>query len=320
MNMINQTILFLDSTHEYLPQQFINNGYEVIMHYDLPEKLNFDIRKKVYGIIIRSRLILDKDKIDLFPNLHFIARAGSGMENINIEYAKSKNIYCINSPEGNRIAVAEHAIGMLLSLMNDIIKANLEIKNGLWRREANRGYELDGKTFGIIGYGNVGTAIAERLQGFNMNIIAYDKYKHDFSDQTVTEVSLDELLESSDFISMHVPLTRETIYMVNDDFFSKLSKSIWFINTSRGQIVNTKSLLNAIDSGIVLGACLDVLEWENHSFENIENMLSHPDDILKRVINHPQILLTPHVAGWTFESNKKHAEILWKKLKNLKLV
>src|SRR5690606_25506994 len=135
------------------------------------------------------------------------------------------------------------------------IKANLEIKNGLWRREANRGYELDGKTFGIIGYGNVGTAIAERLQGFNMNIIAYDKYKHDFSDQTVTEVSLDELLESSDFISMHVPLTRETIYMVNDDFFSKLSKSIWFINTSRGQIVNTKSLLNAIDSGIVLGAC-----------------------------------------------------------------
>lgn len=141
------------------------------------------------------------------------------MENINIEYAKSKNIYCINSPEGNRIAVAEHAIGMLLSLMNNIIKANLEIKNGLWRREANRGYELDGKTFGIIGYGNVGTAIAERLQGFNMNIIAYDKYKHDFSDQTVTEVSLDELLESSDFISMHVPLTRETIYMVNDDFF-----------------------------------------------------------------------------------------------------
>jgi D-3-phosphoglycerate dehydrogenase len=314
MNKYNDIIIFLDSTHEYLPNQFINKGFQVIHHYDLPEKLNDDIRTNVIGLVVRSRVVLDKKNIDLFPRLSFIARAGSGMENIDISYANQKGIVCINSPEGNRIAVAEHAIGMLLSLMNNILKAHLEIHNGLWKREANRGYELDGKTFGIIGYGNVGSAVAERLQGFNMQVIAYDKYKHDFSNNLVKEVSLDELLTRSDIISMHVPLTSETTYMVNDNFFSKLSKPIWFINTSRGQVLETNALLNAIANGKVLGACLDVLEYEDYSFENIEYALANPNETLKQVLDNPKIILTPHIAGWTFESNRKHAEILWQKL------
>jgi D-3-phosphoglycerate dehydrogenase len=314
MNKYNDIIIFLDSTHEYLPNQFINKGFQVIHHYDLPEKLNDDIRTNVIGLVVRSRVVLDKKNIDLFPRLSFIARAGSGMENIDISYANQKGIVCINSPEGNRIAVAEHAIGMLLSLMNNILKAHLEIHNGLWKREANRGYELDGKTFGIIGYGNVGSAVAERLQGFNMQVIAYDKYKHDFSNNLVKEVSLDELLTRSDIISMHVPLTSETTYMVNDNFFSKLSKPIWFINTSRGQVLETNALLNAIANGKVLGACLDVLEYEDYSFENIEYALANPNETLKQVLDNPKIILTPHIGGWTFESNRKHAEILWQKL------
>jgi D-3-phosphoglycerate dehydrogenase len=314
MNKFNNIIIFLDSTHEYLPNQFINKGFQVIHHYDLPEKLSYDIRANVIGLVVRSRVVLDKENIDLFPHLAFIARAGSGMENIDTIYANQKGIVCINSPEGNRIAVAEHAIGMLLSLMNNILKAHLEIHNGFWKREANRGYELDGKTFGIIGYGNVGSAVAERLQGFNMQVIAYDKYKHDFSNNLVEEVSLNELLTRSDIISMHVPLTSETTYMVNDNFFSKLSKPIWFINTSRGQVLETSSLLNAIANGKVLGACLDVLEYEDYSFENIEYALANPNETLKQVLDNPQIILTPHIAGWTFESNRKHAEILWQKL------
>ena len=314
MNNSNNIVIFLDSTHEYLPNQFINKGYQVIHHYDLPEKLNDDIRTNVIGLVVRSRVVLDKKNIDLFPLLRFIARAGSGMENIDTRYANSKGVICINSPEGNRIAVAEHAIGMLLSLMNNILKAHLEIHNGLWKREANRGYELDGKTFGIIGYGNVGSAVAERLQGFNMQVIAYDKYKHGFSSDLVEEVSLNELLSRSDVVSMHVPLTSETTYMVNEDFFDNLAKPIWFINTSRGQVLETNSLLNAIEKGKVLGACLDVLEYEDYSFENIESTLANPNETLKQVLANHRIILTPHIAGWTFESNRKHADILWQKL------
>lgn len=320
MNKYNNIIIFLDSTHEYLPNQFINKGFQVIHHYDLPEKLNDDIRTNVIGLVVRSRIVLDKKNIDLFPQLRFIARAGSGIENIDTIYANQKGIVCINSPEGNRIAVAEHVIGMLLSLMNNILKAHLEIHNGFWKREANRGYELDGKTFGIIGYGNVGSAVAERLQGFNMQVIAYDKYKHDFSNNLVEEVSLNELLTRSDIISIHVPLTSETTYMVNNNFFSKLSKPIWFINTSRGQVLETNSLLNAIANGKVLGACLDVLEYEDYSFENIESALANPNETLKQVLDNPKIILTPHIAGWTFESNRKHAEILWQKLMYYNLV
>lgn len=314
MNKNYNIIIFLDSTHEYLPDQFINKGFQVIHHYDLPENLSYDIRTNVIGLVVRSRVVLDKSNIDLFPHLAFIARAGSGMENIDTSYANAKGIICINSPEGNRIAVAEHAIGMLLSLMNNILKAHLEIKNGLWRREANRGYELDGKTFGIVGYGNVGSAVAERLQGFNMQVIAYDKYKHNFSSDLVEEVSLNELLTRSDVVSMHVPLTSETTYMVNEEFFDNLAKPIWFINTSRGQVLETNSLLKAIANGKVLGACLDVLEYEDYSFENIESALANPDETLKQILDNPKIILTPHIAGWTFESNKKHAEILWQKL------
>lgn len=314
MNKNYNIIIFLDSTHEYLPDQFINKGFQVIHHYDLPENLSYDIRTNVIGLVVRSRVVLDKSNIDLFPHLAFIARAGSGMENIDTSYANAKGIICINSPEGNRIAVAEHAIGMLLSLMNNILKAHLEIKNGLWRREANRGYELDGKTFGIVGYGNVGSAVAERLQGFNMQVIAYDKYKHNFSSDLVEEVSINELLTRSDVVSMHVPLTSETTYMVNEEFFDNLAKPIWFINTSRGQVLETNSLLKAIANGKVLGACLDVLEYEDYSFENIESALANPDETLKQILDNPKIILTPHIAGWTFESNKKHAEILWQKL------
>ncbi len=280
---------------------------------------------------------MDKTVLDRASNLKFIARAGAGMENIDVEYALSKGIKCINAPEGNRDSVAEHATGMLLSLFNNLIKADNEVRKGKWNREKNRWIELGGKAVGIIGYGYTGSALAKRLHGFNVNIIAHDKYIKDFSDDYATESSMETLFEQTDVLSLHVPLTDETHYMVNDEFINKFNKNIYLINTSRGKVVKTDDLVKNIKSGKVAGACLDVLEFESTSFEGLDlrgvwfnkrgiwvNKLGewlNKTGIMRfkhsvsYLVKSNKVILSPHIAGWTFESNEKIAGILAEKIK-----
>lgn len=241
-----------------------------------------------------------------------MARAGAGLDNIDETAAKAKNIQLINAPEGNCDAVGEHAVGLLLALMNNFRKADIEIRNGIWDREGNRGYELKGKTVGLIGYGFMGQQMARKLAGFEVNVIAYDKYKTGFSDAYAREVSMEEIVKHSDVLSLHIPLTNETRQMVNDEYFFHFKKSIFFINTARGEIVNTIAVLNAIKTGKILGAGLDVLETEK-----FPPLAEKPFfDELK--VNE-KVILTPHVAGWTFDSYRKISEVLAEKLAEIKL-
>ena len=243
-------------------------------------------------------------------NLKFIARSGAGMENIDLNYCNQKNIVCFNSPEGNRDAVAEHALGMLLSLFNKIHIADNEIRNGKWNREKNRGIELSGKTIGIIGYGNTGSAFAERLKGFNVNILVFDKYKKKYGNSFVKERSMKKIFAEADVLSLHIPLTEETKYLVNDAFIKKFKKKLFLINTSRGPIVKTDDLVKNLKRGKILGACLDVIEYEEGSFEKMEDGSAF--EFLKKSEN---VILTPHIAGWTVESYRKLSQILADKIK-----
>ncbi|OFX19857.1 MAG: hydroxyacid dehydrogenase, partial [Bacteroidetes bacterium GWA2_31_9b] len=270
---------------------------------------------KYEGIIIRSKFKLDKDVIDKAHNLKFIGRVGSGLENIDTDYANQKGITCFNSPEGNRDAVGEHALGLLLTLANNISKADSEIRNGKWAREENRGFELKGKTIGIIGYGNMGSAFAQRLRGFESHVIAYDKYKFNYSNDFVKEKSLTELFEQVDILSLHVPLTDETNYMVNNDFINRFRKPLYIINTSRGKVLNTNDLVLNIKNGKVLGAALDVIEYEEVSFENLLSAKPIPESF-DYLLKCNKVVLTPHIAGWTIESNIKLSEVLAQKIIN----
>jgi D-3-phosphoglycerate dehydrogenase len=300
-------ILVAEPTHPIFIQMMETAGFLC----DLKTDLSFEELQKIIpnyqGLVIRSKFKIDKHFIDLSVNLLFIARAGSGMENIDINYAESKNIRCINSPEGNRDSLGEHTIGMLLNLFHRINIANTEVKTGIWNRKANIGIELQGKTVGILGYGNMGSAFARRLSGFDVNVIAYDKYKHNYSDQFVKEVSMSTLFDQADVFSIHVPLTKETEYMVNDSLISKFGKEIYLINTARGKILKTFDLVSNLKSGKVKGAALDVLEYENISFESIfkEN---NPE--LEFLFNAPNVIITPHVAGSSDASFRKIAEVM----------
>ena len=265
------------------------------------------------GIVIRSKFKIDKPFIDKAINLHFIARAGAGMENIDVEYAQQKGIICLNSPEGNRDAVAEHAIGMLLSLLNKIYTSNTEVKSGIWNRNANWGITLQGKTVGIIGFGNTGKAFAQRLVSFGVAILAHDKYKSGFATDNIHEVSLDFIKDNADIISLHIPLTEETNYLINDSFIKTTKKPFYLINTARGKNVHTEALVAGIECGKILGACLDVLEYENLNFESLSQ--SEIPKPLHYLLTSEKVLLTPHVAGWTHESYRKHSEILAEKIK-----
>ena len=275
------------------------------------------IKKAIHefeGIVIRSRFKIDKEFLSNVSNLKFIARAGSGMENIDVNAATSKGIACINSPEGNRDAVGEHAIAMLLSLFNKLNKADSEVRKGIWLREENRGVELNGKTVGIIGFGNTGSSFAKKLSGFEANILAYDKYitidktKYPFVKQT----SLEKIFEEADVLSLHVPLTDETNYFVNDSFIYCLKKDFYLINTSRGKVVNTTDLVKNLKTGKIKGACLDVLEYESVSFENFST--SEYPQPFQYLISASNVILSPHIAGWTHESNEKMARILAEKI------
>jgi D-3-phosphoglycerate dehydrogenase len=264
------------------------------------------------GIVIRSRIMIDKELLNAAKDLRFIARAGAGMENIDVEHAKMLGIQCFNAPEGNRDAVAEHAMGMLLNLFNRINICDREVRKGIWLREENRGVELLGRTVGLIGYGNTGQAFAKRLAGFGVLIYAYDKYRSSFSDELVVETNMESIYQEAEVVSLHVPLTQETQHLISDAFFEKLNNPIYLINTSRGPVVDTEALVRAMENGKVLGACLDVLEYEKFNFEKIET--GKIPEALQYLIDSPKVILTPHVAGWTHESNAKMAHVLGEKI------
>ena len=299
-------VLFLDSTHHHLHDELSKNGFICHEEFSKTKKQIEEIIENYDGIIVRSRIKIDKKFIDFGKNLKFIARAGSGLENIDIEYAKQKKIKCINAGEGNKQAVAEHALAMILNLINKINLADYQLRNGEWLREKNRGVELSSKTFGIIGYGNTGSALVNLLKNFNVNILVYDKYKADYPFKS----NMEKIFNESDFISLHIPLSNETEYFVNKAFINKVKKPFYLINTSRGKCINTNELVNAIKDDKVIGACLDVFEFEKNSFEDIKK----DNENLKFLLNSNKTILTPHIAGWTHESYYKIAKILSEKI------
>lgn len=305
-------ILFIDSNHPLLHETLEKAGHTCDLNYQWTKE---QIINNIYvydGIVIRSKIKITKDIIDKAVKLKFIARAGAGMENIDVEYAEKKGIHCLHAPEGNRDAVAEHALGMLLSLFNNLNRSNKEVREGKWIREGNRGVELMGKTVGIIGYGNMGSAFAERLKGFGVKVLAYDKYKKNFGNEFINETTLEHIFEETDVLSLHTPLTDETHYLINDAFINTFKKKMYIINTARGKCLNTADLVKNIRSGKVLGACLDVLEYEVVSFENIDAAnLPEPFQYLAKS---EKVILSPHIAGWTQESNEKIARILAEKI------
>lgn len=305
-------VLFIDSNHPFLHEELIRKGFHCDLFWDKPKEELINLIPDYDCLVIRSKFKINAELIDKAKKLKCMARAGAGMENIDVDYAQQKGIFCVHAPEGNRDAVGEHAVAMLLNLFNNINKADREVRSGKWNRESNRGIELKGKTVGIIGYGNMGSSFAECLKGFSCEILAYDKYKSGFGNHYVTEASLDELKEKADIISIHTPLTDETHFMLNNDFFNALKKPAYVINTARGKCLNTAHLVEQIKSGKILGACLDVLEYESVSFEKI-NSVTFPEPF-KWLINSDKVVLTPHIAGWTHESNFKIAEVLAKKI------
>ena len=300
-------ILFIDTVHPLLKQELEKENHICDSAYNKSKTEIQQIISNYQGIIIRSRFKIDKQFIDCGSNLKFIARAGSGLENIDVEYAENKNIHCYNAAEGNRQAVAEHALGMLLSLFNNLNNADKEVREGKWERERNRGIELAGKTVGIIGYGNNGSAFAEVLKGFNVKILAYDKYLTNYPQKS----SMETINKEADIISLHVPLTDETTYLVDDNFIKRFVKNFYLINTARGKCVNTKNLVKALENKKIKGACLDVLEYEKTSFENLSKDGLTSD--MQYLMNAKNTILSPHIAGWTAESNVKIAEVLLNK-------
>ena len=307
-------ILFIDTAHDELRERLVKQGFVCDFFTDYNRADYLKIAHNYVGIIVRSKVKLDFVFLSACTNLKFIGRVGAGMENIDTHFADSKGITCINAPEGNRDAVGEQAIGMILTLFNNIITADAEVRNGNWIREGNRGYELGGKTIGIIGYGNTGNAFARKLSGFDVEVIAYDKYKSDFSDEFVTEATMAELFKKCDIVSLHVPLTEETEYLVNADFINSFHKNYYLINTSRGKVLKTSDLVLGLKSKKVLGACLDVLEYEGLSFENVEL-----PECIKDILSMKNVVLSPHIAGWTHESNYKMAVTIAEKVQLLNL-
>ena len=302
-------ILLLDKNHPLITEQLSEKGF--VLEEDFSSSYE-QVLEKIHlyeGIIIRSRIPLDAHFLEKAKNLKFIARVGAGMENIDITKTQELGIKLINSPEGNKDAVAEHVLGTLLVLMNRLFISSNEVKKGIWLREENRGEEILGKTFGIIGYGNMGKAVAKRLSGFGCKTIFYD-IKPNLSDEFATQVSLQELQENADILSLHTPLTEDTLYMIDEKFISKMKKNFYFINTARGKNLKASALVNAFKSGKIKGACLDVLEYEKTSFENLE--MKNED--LEYLLNSEKAIITPHIAGWTHESKIKLAQVIVDKI------
>lgn len=334
-------VLFVDEVHPILNKELEKLNF-ICENFSEKEGRTIDELIPHYiGLVIRSKILLDKTLLDKAENLKFIARAGAGMESIDVKYAESKGIYCLNAPEGNMDAVADHVLGMILTLFKNLHIADAEVKKGMWNRESNRGVELTGKTVGIIGYGFTGGAVGKRLKGFEVKVLANDKYKTGFSSEYVKEATLEQIYEETDILCLHLPLTPETKFMVNDDFIKRFKKNIYVVNSSRGKVVSTKDLVDNLKSGKILGACLDVLEYESSSFERLKGLgmwtnkrgvfinrigawlmkndlfkFRHP---VQYLVKSKKVLLTPHIAGWSVESYKKISLILFERIKALNL-
>ena len=310
-------VLFIESVHEVLHQRLEAAGYACDCRYEATREELRAMAHEYSGVVVRSRIKIDKAFIDAATNLRFIARSGSGLENIDVAYAESKGIAVYNSPEGNRDAVGEHALGMLLMLMNNLRQADADVRAGLWPREENRGHEIAGKTVGIIGYGLMGSSLAEKLRGFGARVIAFDKYKSGFSNEYVSEATIIELKQQADIVSLHLPLNEETHYFANAEFFNSFVKPIYFINTARGKNTDTAALVEALKSGKVRGACIDVIEYEKASLEGLEKdpALTAMRDLFAM----GNVVLSPHIAGWTHESYEKLSSVLAEKILGLKV-
>ncbi|MBB3057015.1 2-hydroxyacid dehydrogenase [Mucilaginibacter gotjawali] len=310
---MKNTILIVDDIHPIFMEKVESLGYQCDYRPLIKPDEALQILGDYEGLVMRSKFKLNRQYIDAGKNLRFVCRAGAGMDNIDEAYTSEKGITLINAPEGNMDAVGEHAVGMLLALMNNFNVADAQIRAGSWQREANRGYELKGKTVGIIGYGFMGHSFARKLSGFEVNVIAYDKYKTGFSDQYAREVSMEEIVKHSDVLSLHIPLTPETAGLVNEEYLFHFKKPIFLINTARGKAVQTQAVLNAIKQGKVLGAGLDVLEIEK--FPTLAEQ-----EWFDELRQSGKVILTPHVAGWTFDSYRKISEVMAEKLASLSMV
>lgn len=301
-------VLFLDQAHPFLEKKLTELGFEC--HTDLVSPKQ-EVEKRIadyQGIVLRSRFSIDQGFLQKASALEFLAREGVGLEHIDVGYAESKGIRVLISPEGSKDTVAEHAMGLLLCLMNKLSRAHQQVRIGQWVREPNRAVELKGKTVGILGYGNMGSALAQRLQGFGVKALAYDKYKSGYGDQFAEEASLQRLFDEADVLSLHIPYSTANHYFVDRDFLNSFRKSIWLVNTARGLVLHTEHLVEALQSGKVLGAGLDVLEYEETSFDKFKlEQLPPAFDYLVQADN---VVLSPHIAGWSFESKEKHAQVL----------
>ncbi len=313
--MSKGVVCFLDTTHPFLPEALQGMGYETVFCFRGGlDQISGQLRRAT-GLVVRSRLPIDCALLERAPFLRFVARVGSGLENIDLEAAGARGIQCLNAPEGNRDAVGEHALGLLLAVMNHLARGNDEVRRGLWKREANRGHEIGGKTVAIIGYGNTGGAFTQRLQGFGARVIAYDKYRNGFGSTLVEEAPMEEVFRTADILSLHVPLTEETRSLVDREYIRHFHRPFWLINTSRGPVVSSEALAWALDEGRILGAGLDVLEYEKRSLEG----LSFEDfpEAFRNLIARDNVIFSPHVAGWTDESLLRLAQVLAAKIKAL---
>lgn len=305
-------VVFLDTVHSILQERLERNGFTCIDATAVSREDCFPLLADAHGIVVRSRFPMDEAFLQHAPHLKFIARSGAGMENIDESYTQQRGIVCYNAPEGNRNAVGEHALGMLLALFNKLHTADRDVRKGKWEREHNRGVELDGKTVGIIGFGNNGQAFAKKLRGFDTTVLAYDKYKHNFGTVDVEEVDISAIFERADVVSFHIPQNAETQFMGSASFFALFKKPIYVLNLSRGKIILTSALVEGLKSEKILGAGLDVLEYEKTSFESFFEQEISPDfDYLLKADN---VILSPHVGGWTHESYFKLSDVLADKI------
>jgi D-3-phosphoglycerate dehydrogenase len=309
--MKEKTLLLVDTVHPLLLQLLMEYGFEITEAYNWDKDKIIREIVNYKGLVIRSRITIDKAIIDAAHELKFIARYGAGMENIDVAYAESKGVKCLHAAAGNKDAVAEHALGMLLCLFNNINKADAEVRQYKWLREANRGEELAGKTVGIIGYGNMGSAFAKRLEGFEVKVLVYDKYKSNYiiDSNYIEESTLERIQQEASVVSLHIPLTSETNGMVNDYWLRQFKNPIYLINTARGKVLNTADAMLLMQENRIKGMCLDVLEYEDTSFEHIN--AAHQNETISTLFNSPKVILTPHIAGWSQQSNVKLAEVLF---------